>query len=86
MGYAVYVGVETMKANCGEWCSYLALGGFSSLYSFSSRFEADVVRQYYNVCRVCHCVTPPACALIIDRCIIAEALISASVTNWLAYK
>lgn len=45
MGYAVYVGVETMKANCGEWCSYLALGAFSSLYSFSCRFEADVVTE-----------------------------------------
>lgn len=83
MGYGAYVGVDTMKADCGVYTSLLELfPPFSRLFS---RFEADVVSPHYNVCLVCHCVTPPAFVLIIDRCRIAGALISASVTNCLAY-
>lgn len=81
-GSAVCVAAGRMKVNCWGEVLLPRRGRFFLL--FLNFFSVWWQRQHYNVCLVCHCVTPPALALIIDRCGIAGALISASVTNWLA--
>lgn len=52
---------------------------------YFSSFEADLETVSANVYLICqHHATSPVFILIIDRCKITRALISVSVTNWLA--